>query len=190
MARGDYNRTPQELQEKVIDLYLLEELGSKTISKKLGISKTTVLRILKKEGIKRRDLSSAGKILFNKGYTHPMKGKKHTKGALEKMKVKRPNMKVWNKGLTKKDDVRIKGGRISKGFFIGTEGYAYIYLNGKLQKAHRYLWEKENGKIPEGHIIHHIDGNKLNNNLSNLKLMSRSEHSKLHWMQNDIRRIH
>lgn len=60
-------------------------------------------------------------------------------------------------------------------------GYMMISVPGtKGVRYHRYLWEKHNGKIPEGYVIHHKDGNKLNNNLDNLQLMSSKEHAKLH----------
>ena len=36
------------------------------------------------------------------------------------------------------------------------------------------------GVVPVGHEIHHIDGNKTNNNLDNLKALTPSEHTKLH----------
>jgi hypothetical protein len=49
---------------------------------------------------------------------------------------------------------------------------------GKL--LHRLIWEDMFGPIPEGHVIHHIDGNPINNTLFNLKLMSSSDHSSLH----------
>jgi len=42
--------------------------------------------------------------------------------------------------------------------------------------AHRYLWEKRNGKIPEGCVVHHIDGNPQNNNLVNLELCTANNH--------------
>lgn len=192
MARGDYNRTPIEINEKVIDLYLIEEFGSITISKKLGISKTTVLRILRENKIKRRDLSTASKIAISKGLIPNMKGYKHTEETKKIMSRKQLEAIIngkqsWNKGKTKKDDLRIKGGRISKGIFIGKDGYAHIYINNKVIPAHRYIWEKEFGKIPAGKILHHIDGNKLNNNLYNLKLLDRSEHTKLHWKQKQLR---
>lgn len=55
------------------------------------------------------------------------------------------------------------------------------YLNRKyLIRLHRYVWEKINGKIPEGYQIHHKDHNRLNNNISNLELISRSEHMSHH----------
>ena len=40
--------------------------------------------------------------------------------------------------------------------------YPAICLNGQNQHVHRLEWEKHNGKIPEGFIVHHKDENKLN----------------------------
>ena len=45
---------------------------------------------------------------------------------------------------------------------------------------HNYIYEKYNGLIPKGYVIHHIDENKSNNNISNLQLISRKEHMDLH----------
>lgn len=47
-------------------------------------------------------------------------------------------------------------------------------------RLHRYVWEYFNGTIPEGYHVHHIDGNKENNDISNLAMMSRHEHEQLH----------
>jgi len=41
------------------------------------------------------------------------------------------------------------------------------------------------GEIPKGFEIHHIDGDKDNNNISNLEILSASEHQKKHWDQGD-----
>lgn len=59
----------------------------------------------------------------------------------------------------------------------GQEGNRYpsVALNGTLQYVHRLVWETFNGGIPEGLIINHLDGNKKNNDLSNLELMTHSE---------------
>jgi endogenous inhibitor of DNA gyrase (YacG/DUF329 family) len=60
-------------------------------------------------------------------------------------------------------------------------GYLMINLpQTKGIKYHRYLWEKENGRIPEGYVIHHINGIKTDNRLDNLQLMEAGAHSKLH----------
>jgi len=47
-------------------------------------------------------------------------------------------------------------------------------------QEYRKVWEDVNGKIPKGLVIHHIDGNIYNNNLNNLKLMTKQEHDLLH----------
>ena len=39
----------------------------------------------------------------------------------------------------------------------------------------RKLYEDEYGKIPDGYIIYHIDGDKLNNDIDNLEAISRAE---------------
>lgn len=48
------------------------------------------------------------------------------------------------------------------------------------KRLHVYVWEFYNGKVPEGYQIHHIDCNKNNNEIDNLKLISKSEHAALH----------
>ena len=45
---------------------------------------------------------------------------------------------------------------------------------------HRYLWIQTYGEIPEGMIIHHIDGDNLNNNINNLECLNHSEHGYRH----------
>ena len=56
-------------------------------------------------------------------------------------------------------------------------GYQCILNN---QYVHRILWEDNYGGIPENCVIHHVDGNRLNNEIYNLVLMSKSEHSRYH----------
>lgn len=46
---------------------------------------------------------------------------------------------------------------------------------------HRVIWEDHNGPIPYENIVHHIDGNPDNNNLSNLACIPLRDHlSKYH----------
>lgn len=53
--------------------------------------------------------------------------------------------------------------------------------DGKRKRMHVYVWEWYNGPVPEGHHIHHIDGDKANNSITNLELMKGTEHMSLHW---------
>lgn len=45
---------------------------------------------------------------------------------------------------------------------------------------HRVKWEFHRGDVPAGFVVHHKDGNKLNNMLSNLALMEWGAHSAKH----------
>lgn len=55
------------------------------------------------------------------------------------------------------------------------------YIKGTVVLVHRYLMEKSLGrKLTKDEVVHHIDGNKFNNDISNLQVMSVSEHCKLH----------
>lgn len=45
---------------------------------------------------------------------------------------------------------------------------------------HREVWAAEYGPIPPKHEVHHVDGNKANNALSNLELMHQSKHRSMH----------
>ena len=60
---------------------------------------------------------------------------------------------------------------------VTQEGYVRVkvgYPNIWKQK-HRVVWEKEKGKIPEGMYVLFLDSNKLNCNIENLALVTKSE---------------
>ena len=54
-------------------------------------------------------------------------------------------------------------------------GYIRIYTNNQHYSAHKLVWETFNGPIPENMVIDHIDGNRSNNRLENLRLVSQSD---------------
>jgi len=62
--------------------------------------------------------------------------------------------------------------------------------NGEYQSVHRLVWiSANNQEIPKGYQVHHIDGNKRNNNPDNLILLSEREHKKLHRAQERLEKI-
>ena len=62
-------------------------------------------------------------------------------------------------------------------------GY-YVCTSGSRRRLHDVLWEYENIDgikiIPEGYVVHHIDFDKTNNNISNLTLISVFGHNLIH----------
>lgn len=57
---------------------------------------------------------------------------------------------------------------------------SFGYLETRFGRSHRLIYIEYYGSLDDDLIVHHIDGNKLNNHPSNLKAMSNSEHIKLH----------
>ena len=72
------------------------------------------------------------------------------------------------------------GIRKRTGFWM-ENGYKVLYNNGNSRKEHILVMEQHIGrKLKLGEIVHHIDGNKTNNDISNLQLMTAQEHSRMH----------
>lgn len=155
-------------------------------------------------------------------YEKRLKQNKHFYCSKECYELKRPT--PWNKGLTKKEDDRLKiiskkareqmyreyksGIRDKKEItkkaheavrkksqkrfkenprmYISKRSYLMIYIPGRGDtKYHHYVWEQAGkGKIPEGYHLHHKDGNRFNNKIENLQLLTNSEHTKLHYEKN------
>ena len=60
---------------------------------------------------------------------------------------------------------------------INVDGYIEVKVAepNKWRLKHNVIWEECYGKIPENHVVLFLDGNKLNLDISNLKLIKRSE---------------
>jgi hypothetical protein len=54
--------------------------------------------------------------------------------------------------------------------YIGTKGYPTVAFRGGYYRIHRIVWAMEVGPIPDGMQVDHVDGDRTNNRLSNLRL--------------------
>lgn len=61
-----------------------------------------------------------------------------------------------------------------------------IHTNGYLRKPdtrtylHRDIWESVHGPIPSGMVVHHLNENKLDNNIANLEIIFSGAHTSMH----------
>jgi hypothetical protein len=68
-------------------------------------------------------------------------------------------------------------GRVKKGDVAGStgpKGYVVVHVDGKGYHAHRLVWLIVHGRFPPEHLDH-VDGNKVNNRLVNLREASNAE---------------
>lgn len=93
--------------------------------------------------------------------------------------------KVWNSGLTKATDNRVAKYAKTKSKDYILDGYKMIWSDvlNKSVREHHKVWYENTNMWPDSskkEQIHHIDGDKLNNDFDNLVLCSVSEHTKIH----------
>lgn len=103
---------------------------------------------------------------FEKGHVSANKGQKMPPEIYEKCKGT-----MFKKGNTPSNHRPVGSERITK------DGYLEIKVAepNKWRLKHLVVWESFNGPLPKGHAILFLDENKQNYDISNLRLMTRSE---------------
>lgn len=71
-----------------------------------------------------------------------------------------------------------------KKFTLKNTGYYALTKNDRCL-MHRYVWQKERGKIPYGYDIHHINEIKSDNRIENLECLPKSEHTRKYSPHNN-----
>lgn len=177
MPKGYFTPFTLEQEQKIKDEYLLKSV--KSLAKEVGATHGRIMRFLKKNGLeipkklieqrKKDSYYKPGRIPENKG----MKQTEYmSPAAIEKTKSTR-----FKKGHIPHNARGFKNGDISiRKESDGSRSYQYIRISkNKWKLLHHYLWEKVNGKVPEGYCLSFKDGNSFNCELSNLELITRTE---------------
>ena len=174
MARGKFTPFTEVEKQKIKDEYLDKPV--KRLADELGFSFGRVKRFLDKNNLViPKEIVEQRKRMnrFKKGHTPFNRGKKQSEymklEAIEQSKATR--FKKGHKPHNTKYD-----GVISLRPDKSGRTYKYIRISeGVWELYHRSVWERVNGKIPEGHLIAFKDGNSLNTRLDNLEVISMTE---------------
>lgn len=84
-----------------------------------------------------------------------------------------PSFLRWKVKVSQRSNANNIAGSLNK-----ITGYSELMLKGRVYKCHRVVFELINGKFDKNLVIDHIDGNRSNNNINNLRLCSNAENSR------------
>lgn len=149
-----------------INLFYKQRLTTKEICEHFNVTKSSIGSIRRRYNLPPRGWAN-----------HPFLNKHHSKETKNKISIKLKGKRV-----------KAKNPNWRGGFYINTCGYKLIYSDelraiGKYPYIleHRFNVEKHIGrKLFNFEVIHHINGNKIDNRIENLVLTNKSLHAKLH----------
>ena len=158
--------------DELLKKYCSERKSTTEVAREMEICASTIRSRLKQLGVLRtraegiRAAAARGKLGIH------LRGKRRTFS--EKWKA---NIKV---------SMIRRGELYSKGMSVKPSGYLeYTRGKNKFRSVHVVTVENQIGRrIRKNEVVHHKDQNKLNNDISNLELMTRSEHASIHGKEN------
>lgn len=76
---------------------------------------------------------------------------------------------------------KLKEYQVFNGEYFSLEKKSGYWQNTRTrERMHRYVWKYYYGEIPKGFEIHHIDGDKSNNDITNLCMLTHKAHMLVH----------
>lgn len=164
-------------KEWIKHIYLVEKMSLVDIAKETGSTPGNVRSVLVSFGVEIRNEKEALKVKYPNGRYGELAS--NWQGGKRKATTPNPQYKKRLGELA----ANWKGGKVA------TSGYIYIYNpdHPNATKAgyvmeHRLVMEKELGRYLErSEIVHHINGDRQDNRVENLQVVSRSKHVSDHF---------
>jgi len=162
--------------EVLKDLYVGQLLSIPLVSSRLQVSQSTVRARLKESGLL-RSRSDAIRLARDQG--------RIGSGLRGKTRVMTDE---WKRNISL--SARRRGEARAKGASLKPSGYLeHTRGDHKGRPVHVTTMEEAIGRrVLHGEVVHHVDHDRTNNDLANLQLMTRSEHSRLHALENTSQR--
>lgn len=163
-----WNKTSEETLVKVREYLYDFSLRYEDIAKLTGVSTSTVYQTCAKMSAEFKAARYSGINRTAKLKSNPMRGKTRDKhhNAVSGPTKAGSYLAVW-----------------------APEWWTGL-VDGNRVLLHQVVWAEANGytEVPKGHVVHHKDHNKNNNNPDNLELLSRKDHALHHAYHNYLER--
>lgn len=164
--------------EKLSFLYAESRLSIPQIGEQLNVSLSTIRLRLKECGLL-RSRAEAVRLARDQGRL----------GSGNRGKT-RVFTEDWKRNLSA--SLCASKGKTAAGVSLKPSGYIEITRGEhKSRSEHVVVMEAHIGRrLNKDEVVHHIDRNRSNNDLSNLQLMTRSEHTRMHRIDEQQRKSH
>lgn len=161
-------KRPKIERNELEDMYSVREMSLSEIAKMTGFSRSVVSRLVIKYNIPTRSYQDGFELYYRK---HPDARSQIKHPLTPEHKAKLLEGSRHYKETMPKKRVRVN----EKGYLIYTCG------NKKGRPVHRVIMEEYLGrKLSRDECVHHINGDKLDNRIENLQILSRGEHTTIH----------
>jgi len=175
MPKGYFTPFTEDQKKTIKAEYLKKPV--KRLADELGTTYGRIMRFLAKNNLhippalieqrKKASQKQPGNTPFNKG----MKQTEY----MSAVGIAKSKQSRFKKGTTPHNTNPFGNGAIVLRKDTSGETYKYIRIKpGVWDLYHRIVWQQHNGIIPPNHIVVFKDGNSLNTNIKNLKLINRS----------------